>query len=168
MPFRLRSLPHSLPILSLLLCAPLALMHCGEDTAGPKSCEDIGDEATRSAPNQDEPAFKVISPNGGEHWKVGDSVTVRLGANSKGTSALAYLVVKGPAGTRRLRLPGTSATNDINPRTTCEVSFRIPATLTEGGIAYSLVSDTVKVRLAAYNLETLYFDESDAPFSIAP
>lgn len=166
--FRTRSLPRSLPLLSLLLCAPLALMHCGEDTAGPKSCEDIGDEATASAPNQDDPAFKVIYPNGGEQFKVGDSITVRLGANAKGNSALAYFVVKNPAGTRRLRLPGTSATSSMNPRTTCEVSFRIPETITEGGTAYSLVSDTVKVRVAAYNLETLFFDESDAPFSIAP
>lgn len=168
MPFGRTSIPRSLPILSLLLCAPLALLHCGEETAGPKSCEEIGDEATRSAPNQDEPAFKVISPDGGEHYKVGDSITVRLAANSKGTSAMAYLVVKNPAGTRRLRLPGTSATNSMNPRTACEVSFRIPGTITEGGTAHSLVSDSVKVRVAAYNLESLFFDESDASFSIAP
>ena len=99
---------------------------------------------------------------------MGDSITVRLAANAKGISAMTYLVVRNAAGTRRLRLPGTPTTTGLNPRTTCEVSFRIPETITESGIAYSLVSDTVKVRIAAYNSETLYNDESDAAFSIRP
>ena len=134
----------------------------------PPAAKNVGDQATRSAPNQDVPVFKVIAPNGGETFKVGDSITVRFGANALGNSALAYLVVRNESGTRRLRLPGTPATTDLNPRTTCEVSFRIPATITESGTAHSLVSDTVKVRIAAYNSETLYNDESDAAFRILP
>lgn len=161
MPFRLKIAPF------LIAGAALALVHCGEDEAGPKSCQEIGDDATRSAQNQDEPVFKVLSPNGGEHWRVGDSVTVRIGANSKGNSALVYLMVRRQGATRRLRLPGTPAGHDVNPRTDCALSFVVPAAITEGGVAYPVVSDTVKVRVAAYNAETLYSDESDAPFGIS-
>jgi hypothetical protein len=159
----------SFPTLILIACASLLLIQCGEDTvAPPKSCEDIGDAATRSAPNQGDPVFKVISPNGGETYKVGDSITVKLGSNAAGTSALAYLIVGSGATTKRLRLPGTPSNRDVNPRVTCEVSFRIPESIVESGVTFSLVSDAVKVRVAAYNSETLYFDESDATFRIIP
>jgi hypothetical protein len=155
----------------LLLCAAAALLiQCGEEKAtGPQSCSDIGDDATRSAANPSEPAFKVIFPNGGETFTVGDSITVRVGSNAAGNSALVYLVVKTPALTKRLRMPGTPSGSSLNPRTTCEISFRIPASITEtDGTAYSLVSDDVKVRIAAYNSESLFNDESDASFIIRP
>ena len=57
---------------SLCSCgAPFLLLHCGEVASGPASCEDIGDEATRSATNQEVPVFKVIAPNGGETFQWG-------------------------------------------------------------------------------------------------
>ena len=155
-------------IANLLLAGlALALIGCGEEAAGPsRSCAEIGDEATRAA-GSDLPAFKVLSPNGGESYRVGDSVTVQLGANAEGRSAMVYLMVGGAEGPRRVRLPGTPAGRDLDPRVDCRVTFRIPESVTEGGVEVSLVSDAVKVRIAAYNSETLYFDESDGAFRIA-
>jgi hypothetical protein len=153
----------------LLLCAALLIQCGGERTTGPLSCADLGDDATRSAANQGEPSFKVIYPDGGETFTVGDSITVRVGSNAAGNSALVYLVVKTPALTKRLRMPGTPSGSSLNPRTTCEISFRIPTGITEtDGTVYSLVSDDVKVRIAAYNSESLFNDESDASFIIRP
>jgi hypothetical protein len=166
---RIDTMMRNIPLALLLLCATAMVLRCGEaGSTGPQSCEEIGDQATASAANQDEPAFKIISPNGGEVYAVGDSITVRLGANARGTSALVYLVVKSGGRTKRLRMPGTPDSRDLNPRTSCEVSFRIPPAIRESGLENSLVSDEVKVRVGAYNNETLFFDESDGFFRITP
>lgn len=162
------TLPKPVSLAILIGLATLCLVHCGKEAAtNPEGCAERGDRVTAGA-SEAEPAFKVVSPDGGESFKVGDSITVRLGANSKGTSALAYLIIRTPVSVVRLRLPGTPATRDMNPRTDCDVSFRIPATIVESGAAISLVSSEVKIRVAAYNSETLYNDESDGFFSILP
>lgn len=154
-----------------LLASLLAMAGCGRDSAGPageESCEELGDKATASAPDQTVPVYKVVSPNGGESFKVGDSLKVRLAANSSGSSAQAFLLITKDGVTRRVRLPGTPGNRSFSPREEglCRVGFLIPDSLEDFGKKYGLVSDSVMVRLEDYLQGNTYADNSDGVFRI--
>lgn len=155
---------------AFVLSAALPLVSCsGEDAGGPApvpavSCPELADSLFPAAEQTSLPRFKVIAPDGGETFRVGEEMRVIV-SGADYTSALVDLVVFGAAG-GSARVPGFPPREAIDPRERCEFRFAVPeSVVTTLGKTISLVSDSVKVRISDYTLPDI-FDYSDGFFAV--
>jgi len=122
-----------------------------------------------TVPGSGGPGYRVVSPNGGEHFVVGDTIDVMISSKSDGlVDILLYF------GAHSARIPGFSGS--VNPREQNLVRFVVPGTLPirvwdaqssiSKTIHVSLVSDSCKIKIMDYLEGSEYFDFSDRYFSI--
>jgi hypothetical protein len=126
-----------------------------------KTCSELGDSLA-SANGASPASYRVISPNGGETFRVGDSLRIRAAGNINAANASLYLQI----GTRLVRPPGL--TGNLNVYSNCDMVFVIPDSLQTvyAPVAMiSLVSDSVKIRVESYS-ENIRNDLSDGHFRI--
>ncbi len=136
----------------------------GADAGAPLTCAEISDSVFPTLTG--EPRFRMVSPNGGEVFHVGGKLKVILAA-ADDSEAIAFLSIRTGGKIYTLLLPD-SPRSSFNPRTHCDLSFIIPDSLSNGlGGMISLVSDSVKIKVADYFTQTL-FDYSDGYFRILP
>jgi hypothetical protein len=107
-------------------------------------------------PPTNNPGYRVLSPNGGEVFGVGDTCTIQVTAQHP---AEAKMLLSFQDGLVEIALPGLNHT--IDPTKDTAVSFVIP----DSANGFSLASSCVKVVLQDYNIAS-YRDESDSCFSI--
>jgi hypothetical protein len=152
--------PHCLPLMALALL----VLSCGpSDTVQPteKTCPELGDSLA-AAVGGSTAAYRVVSPNGGETYRVGDSLRIRAVGNINAANASLYLQI----GSRLVRPPGL--TGNLNVYGDCDMAFVIPDSLQTvfAPVAMiSLVSDSVKIRVESYSDNTRR-DLSDGNFQI--
>jgi hypothetical protein len=155
-----------IPFVCLPLIA-LALFTLACDKAGnpavptEKTCSELGDSLAVAA-GASPAAYKVIRPNGGETYRVGDSLHVRATGNINAANASLYLQI----GTRLVR--PASLSGNLNVYGNCDMVFVIPdslQTIFAPVMMISLVSDSVKVRVESYS-DNSRRDLSDAFFRI--
>jgi len=114
--------------------------------------------------------YRVLSPNGGETYHVGDTMQIEIFSKVNARATLALRIDR-----YLFPLPGFEA--DFNPKQRNIISFVIPPALmksvwddvnnTSKDSAFSTVSNKCKIRLQDYSEKTEY-DESDDYFAIAP
>lgn len=159
-----------------LLAAALLAAACNRETAGPEpqtaaSCAELSAELSKSAPRgasgDPQDLYKVIAPNGGETYHVGDTLEVVVAAGVYDQEGIIHLTVfrNGEVGFHPL--PGSPNTS-IDPRKDCRWRFAIPDSVGSAGAKTSLVSDSVKIRHARYNHEGSVYDYSDGFFRVLP
>ena len=155
-----------LAALAALLTALMAAscMTGNSDPGKEASCAELGSKYFLDSSDQGH--YRIVSPNGGESFKVGDTVKVVVASGVSDSEALIQLAVTVKGSLRIVALPGL-ANHSINTRTQCRMDFVIPDSVESGfGSRFSLVSDSVRIRIAWYNHDT-YRDYSDGYFRIA-
>ena len=150
-----------------MLAALLTLSCTKSPTASTaKTCSELGDSLIAAA-GISVPAYKVISPNGGEVYHVGDTLHIRATGNLKtGNNDVVELKFRTAAGIKFVEVPhGTSGS--VNLYNNCDMAFAIPDSLPSlfGSGKVALVSDSVKVLVQNYTDNT-YRDTSDGYFQI--
>lgn len=145
----------------------LAFLSCEKSPSGPAdpaglSCAELTSRYFKDSTDQGH--YRVVSPNGGESFKPGDSLIVVLASGKDDGEALVQLDVRTGGVSRRGVLPGF-ANKAVDTRVNCKLGFRIPDSLTVSSGRIPLVSDSVRVRVAWYNHED-FQDFSDGYFRI--
>lgn len=160
-----------LAALSAAAALPLAVLSClgsGEEGGGPKplSCADLSDSVFPGVDSLADPRYQVITPNGGETYKVGDTMRVVItGAGDVAESGVRIFRIS-LAGSDFGPLPGLPSAS-IDPRKQCEFSFVVPESLASGsGGKFSLVSDSLRISVYHYSLGADHFDFSDSLFRV--
>jgi hypothetical protein len=147
----------------------LAVFSCstGESQDGPENlgCADLSARTFGDSAGEDH--YRVIAPNGGEAFHVGDSLTVAMTSGASDSEAVLELAVFRDGKSAFVAVPGTPRTR-IDPRSQCRWKFLIPDSLGAVGRQVSMVSDSLKVRVSKYNQSGLVYDYSDAFFRILP
>jgi hypothetical protein len=156
-----------------LFALTCGLFACSEDEGGStgpavqeKTCAELGSELDKSKPAGIAKAFKVVKPNGGESFKVGDRLKIRVISSENEKNALIKIRIVTPDGIESVVWP--AQTGSLNLHTACDFAIAIPDSLTAatGGKKFSVVSNDVKIRVEDYHQGSLYFDLSDAAFGI--
>ncbi len=129
------------------------------------SCADLSARTFGDSAGEDH--YRVIAPNGGEAFHVGDSLTVAMTSGASDSEAVLELAVFRDGRSAFVAVPGTPRTR-IDPRSQCRWKFLIPDSLGAVGRSISMVSDSIKVRVSKYNQSGLVYDYSDAFFRILP
>lgn len=148
---------------------PLIWMACGgdENPAGPtdeKTCSEIGD-SLKTAQGGDISVYRVIRPNGGETYRIGDTVHIRAASNINLNNSLLELLVTHSGITDRITLnPGGSS---MNLYQNCDLPLVLSDSMSAGSKVISLVSDSIKVRASNYQNNTQR-DLSDGYFRVLP
>jgi hypothetical protein len=152
----------SLPIVAMAL----ALTACNEKSnpmpSTEKTCAELGDSLAAAA-GSTTASYKVIRPNGGESYRVGDSLRIRATGNINAANASLYLLI----GASKLVRPA-SLSGNLNLYSNCDMVFVIPDSLqtTYSPVTMiSLVSDSVKIRVESYSFNSRN-DLSDGYFRI--
>lgn len=163
---KLRARPRWRPVSAALALAGLLAAACNsgnEPSEGGLSCADLGSRTFRDSVGDG--FYRVIAPNGGESFRIGDSLRVRVTSGALDSEAVLYLAVTANGTTSSIILPGTPRTN-IDPRSRCDWAFRIPDSLrAASGRNISLVSDSLRIRIAKYSFESVS-DYSDGFFRV--
>jgi hypothetical protein len=154
---------------ALSLLAALSAVSCMSDDGGSEpsaaNCPDLSSKYFRDSIGDG--FYRVLSPNGGETFKVGDSLRVQVTSGALDSEAVIYLAVTRNGLTSSMILPGTPQGN-VDPRNHCSWSFLIPDSLRLiSGKKIPSASDSVRVRIAKYNFESIS-DYSDGYFRITP
>lgn len=143
---------------------------CFSGNSGPEGetdrdpdCADLSAATFRDSTGDDH--YKVISPNGGEVFRVGDTMKVIVTSGANDSEGLLEIILFREGRSRALAMPGLPR-NAIDPRKDCTWRFSIPDSLSSTGGRVSLVSDSVKIRLAKYSQVGSVADFSDGFFSI--
>lgn len=156
-------------ILAAASIVPLSLSSCDSGADAPDdaalSCPELG--AKHFGRPGDDGHYQVIAPNGGEAFHVGDSLRVLAASGQNDSEAVLELAVFRDGKSTFVAVPGTPRTS-IDLRAKCHWDFLIPDSAGASGRRVSLVSDSVKIRVARYNQEGFVYDYSDAFFSILP
>jgi hypothetical protein len=144
-----------------------SIWSCGESPSGPEdvtslSCSELTSRFFKDSSDQGH--YRVVSPNGGESHKAGDSLIVILASGVNDGEALVQLDVRVGGVSRRGVLPGFP-NKAVDSRTQCRLGFRIPDSLTVSSGRIALVSDSVRIRVAWYGHED-FQDYSDGYFRI--
>jgi len=118
--------------------------------------------------NAIDPQYRVIRPNGGEQFSVGQACTVTVTSRRDANAGIRLKLEKGKYS---LLLPGM--TTSINPRVDSTFIFTIPDsfTIVQGGgqiVKVSSVSDSCSICVLDYTPSTGFHDCSDNFFSIKP
>ena len=155
--------------LSAVFLLSLSLSSCDSGTDAPgdaaMSCPDLG--AKYFGKPADDGHYQVIAPNGGETFHVGDSLQVLAASGQNDSEAVLELAVFRGGKSTFVALPGTPRSS-IDLRAKCHWDFVIPDSAGTTGRRVSLVSDSLKIRVARYGQEGFVYDYSDAFFSILP
>ncbi len=143
------------------------LLSCDQSPAGPEdlsaaSCSDLTARFFKDSADQGH--YRVVAPNGGQSYKVGDSVKVTLASGLGDGEALVQLDVTVNGSFKRGVLPGFP-NKAVDTRDKCHLGFRIPDSLTVNSGRIALVSDSVRIRVAWYNHED-FQDFSDGYIKI--
>jgi hypothetical protein len=153
----------------------LSLWSCfGSDggSTGPQPsayCAEISDSIFPGADSLGPPMYQVISPNGGETFKVGGTMRVVVTGGANVATSVVEIWRFSHAGNQFAKLPGSPGTS-FDPRKDCQFTFTVPESLASGagsGGKFSLVSDSLKIRVAHYSDGANSFDFSDALFGVA-
>jgi hypothetical protein len=129
------------------------------------SCPELG--AKHFGKPVDDGHYQVISPNGGEAFRIGDSLRVLAASGQNDSEAVLELAVFRDGKSTFVAVPGTPRSS-IDLRAKCHWNFLIPDSAGASGRKVSLVSDSLKIRVARYGQEGFVYDYSDAFFSILP
>jgi hypothetical protein len=153
-------------IASALALAAVSCMTEGSK-AGPEtlSCADLSARTFGDSAGEDH--YRVVAPNGGEAFHVGDSLTVAMTSGANDSEAVLELAVFREGKSTFVAVPGTPRTR-IDPRGQCRWKFLIPDSLGAVGRKISMVTDSAKIRVSKYNQSGLVYDYSDAFFRILP
>jgi hypothetical protein len=147
-------------------CAAAWLAACVAGNSAPAkepSCSELGTGVFLDSADQGH--YRVIAPNGGESYHVGDTLEVVVASGVNDSEALIQLAVTVNGVIRQVQLPGLPP-RAINPRAQCRIRFRIPDSLGTGtGARFSLVSDSVRIRISWYSFDSVR-DFSDGYFRI--
>jgi hypothetical protein len=142
------------------------IVACGSDSTGPdssKTCRELGAEL-RAANSGSDPVYKDLSPNGGESFKVGDTLKIKvIAANGESDALIRLRVEDNQGGPETAVWPGQ--TEGFNLQDSCEFSLVLPDTLSAGSRRVNLISSKVKIQVENYQ-SSLIFDRSDDYFSI--
>jgi hypothetical protein len=157
-------------VVALAAAAALAAVSCDSGTSaapgdGELSCADLSSRYFKDSTGDG--FYKVVSPNGGETYHVGDSLKVRVTSGENDSEAIIELAVFREGKSTFIPLPGTPRTR-IDTRNLCDWGFPIPDSLSSGGKKTALVSDSLKVRVTKYGQGEFIYDYSDAFFRILP
>lgn len=148
----------------------LAAVSCEGGSTGPVPDEKLGCPELSSRYFGDSALdghYRVVSPNGGESYKIGDSLKVRVTSGRSDSEAVVYLAITRNGTLTTVILPGSPSGN-IDPRSRCTLSFQVPDSVrSASGKKVPLVSDSVRIRIAKYNFETIS-DYSDGYFKVTP
>ena len=110
------------------------------------------------------PLYKVINPNGGESFIVGDTLRVVIAGADAPATALEIWRFR-ESGNFDARLPGVPS-RSFDAGVKCEFRFAIPESLYSNfGDAFSLDTDSLRIRVADYNNGAIQ-DFSDGFFRI--
>jgi hypothetical protein len=146
--------------------AALSIAACvsvNSDPGREATCPELGNGAFPDSTDQGH--YRVIAPNGGESYRIGDTLEVVVASGVNDSEALIQLAVTVNGAIKQVLLPGLPP-RAVNPRAQCRIRFRIPDSLGTGiGSRFSAVSDSVRIRIAWYNQES-YRDFSDGYFKI--
>ncbi len=149
-----------------LVAATVGLSACTSETepeSEVKTCRELGAEL-RQKVGGDNPAYQVLSPNGGETYTTGDSLKIKVIGADDEKDALIHIRFIDEAGTTRLALwPGQ--TEGLNLQETCELGTVLPDSVLVGSTKVRLVSNQVTIRVSNYTTSS-FRDESDNPFTI--
>jgi hypothetical protein len=129
-----------------------------------KTCLELGD-SLKQAVGSDRSAFKVIAPNGGETYHIGDSINIRATSNVNESNALLEIVFTQPGDLPNIFV--LNANTNMNLYAQCDIPFVIPDSLTYRNRKFSTVGDSIKVRASDYNASNQR-DLSDGYFRILP
>jgi hypothetical protein len=139
------------------------LSACSSEPEPEKTCRELGAEL-RSTIGGENPAYRVMSPNGGETFTTGDTLKIKVIAADDEKDAQIEIRFVDQAGTIRLALwPGQ--TQSLNLHEQCEFSTVIPDSILAGSAKVRLISDKVKIRVSNYSTSS-FRDESDTTFTI--
>lgn len=124
------------------------------------ACESTVD--TFINPNLDllNPLYRIIEPNGGEVFSIGQICTIRVTSVREGKAMLKMSISSGKI---QALLPGF--VSSINPQTDSLFIFQIPDSINTGGQSYSTISSQCKILIVDYTNPS-YKDESDQFFEI--
>ena len=131
------------------------------------SCVDIGKTFYRDTVSNGEAHYHVLAPNGGETYHIGDTLHIQVAAKDD-SEAVALIALRSGAKLYKFIPPGVPKNKSFNALTQCDFSFVIPDSINVGlgGSNISFISDSVKVMVAKYNSESLFYDYSDQYFKI--
>jgi hypothetical protein len=167
---RLGARSKPLAAFAFLAVLALAAVSCEDGSTGPVPDDRLGCAELSSRYFGDSASdghYRVVSPNGGESYKVGDSLKVRVTSGASDSEAVVYLALTRNGTLTTVILPGSPAGN-IDPRSRCTLSFLVPDSIRgASGKKVPLVSDSVRIRIAKYNFETIS-DYSDGYFKVIP
>ncbi len=145
----------------------IGIVACGSESTGPeatKTCRELGVELRSANPGTD-PVYKVVSPNGGETFKVGETLKIKVIAANDASDALIKLRVEdNQGGPESVVWPGQI--KGFNLQDSCEFSLTLPDSISAGSRKVNLVSSKVKVQVENYQSGTSFNDRSDDFFSI--
>jgi hypothetical protein len=164
-------LPSAFSCAVMLLAAGLmlSLSSCDSGTEAPGdaalSCPELG--AKHFGSPTDDGHYQVIAPNGGESFRIGDSLRVIAAGGIHDSEAVLELAVFRGGKSTFVAVPGTPRSS-IDLRSRCHWDFLIPDSAGTVGRRVSLVSDSLKIRVARYGQEGFVYDYSDAFFNIVP
>lgn len=122
-----------------------------------------GDDTTINPVNDSaNPGYKVISPNGGEQFHIGEPCTVKVSSMQPGNAILFLLL---DSGRYNVML---STDRSFDPQKDSMIIFAIPDSFDIYGWKVPSVSAECLIRIEDYSNSTQYYDESDGYFQIAP
>ncbi|MBD3393943.1 MAG: hypothetical protein GF418_17545 [Chitinivibrionales bacterium] len=109
------------------------------------------------------PGFRVVAPNGGEVFAVGDTMRVRLTADQ---SARASVELQLEGGLICVPFPGVS--QSVEPTVDSVLTWCIGDSVAAGEQSFSAISASCAIVVRDYGMPDTYFDRSDGFFSIVP
>ena len=126
------------------------------------ACESAVDTPVNPNFDMANPLYRILQPNGGEVFSVGQACTVKVTSVRPGKAMLKLSI---NAGKIQALLPGFLAS--INPQTDSLFVFEIPDSIGNGGQNYSTISQQCKILVIDYSNPS-YQDASDQYFEIQP
>lgn len=130
---------------------------------GEASCAELGSGIFRDSAELGH--YRVVSPNGRESFRVGDTMKVVVASGINDSEALIELAVTVNGSIKHVVLPGLPP-KSVDTHSKCRIAFQIPDSLGSGfDSRFSLVSDSVRIKISWYNHDT-YRDYSDGYFRI--
>jgi hypothetical protein len=155
--------------LAFLMCVLFVAVLCSPSKPGPNRCP----HSPQPAPiDEFDPWIRIISPNGGEVFHVGDQCTLKVRSRYQVKSSEVFMNIGGkpltppPFVPLGASLPGDSAAGAAGDSTVIAVIFTIPDSFAQqfGGNVYT-VSDECLITINIYD-PPYYGDTSNCYFSI--